>query len=63
MVLRHLVSGLGARILTHNRRRFAAASAGMAVAVAIMFIEAGFFFGVLDSQANLATLVPSGPVR
>ena len=57
MVLRHLVSGLGARILTHNRRRFAAASAGMAVAVAIMFIEAGFFFGVLDSQANLATLV------
>ncbi len=57
MALRHVVSGLGARILTHNRRRFAAASAGMAVAVVIMFVEAGFFFGVLDSQANLATLV------
>ena len=52
-----LPGGLGARILTHDRRRFAAASAGIAVAVVIMFVEAGFFFGVLDSQANLATLV------
>ncbi len=57
MAIRHLVTGLGGRILTHNRRRFAAAAAGMAVAVVIMFVEAGFFFGVLDSQANLATLI------
>lgn len=50
-------SNIGVRILLHNKRRFIVSAMGIAVAVVIMFLEAGFFFGVLDSQANLATLI------
>jgi len=48
---------LGAQILLHGKWRCLAAALGIAMGVAIMFIEAGFFFGVLDSQARIASLV------
>ncbi len=49
--------GVGVRMLWHNKRRLAASALGIAVAVVIMFVEAGFFFGVLESQSRLATLI------
>jgi putative ABC transport system permease protein len=49
--------GLGARLLIHRKGRLLAASASVAVAVAIMFIELGLFTGVLDSQSLMVTLV------
>jgi len=49
--------GLGLRLLAHNRGRLLAAVGGVAMAVAVMFVELGLLFGVLDSQALVATLV------
>jgi putative ABC transport system permease protein len=49
--------GIGFNILLHNRRRFIASGLGVGVAVIIVFIEMGYFFGVLDSQTNVARLV------
>lgn len=49
--------GLGLRLLVHNPGRLFAAVGGVAMAVAIMFVELGLLFGVLDSQALIATLV------
>jgi putative ABC transport system permease protein len=49
--------GLGARILIFARPRFIAATAGVAVAVVIIFVEMGMLFAVLDSQARLGTIV------
>lgn len=49
--------GLGVRVLLHNRWRFLAASLGIAMAVVIMFLEAGFFFGAVDSQARITGLI------
>ena len=49
--------GLGSRILLFRPGRFVAACAGIAVAMVIMFIQIGFFFGVLDSQAHITELV------
>lgn len=48
---------LGVRLFLHNRRRFAAAVAAVAVAAVIMFVEYGFLSGVLDAQANIADLM------
>jgi putative ABC transport system permease protein len=49
--------GLGARLLADSKIRLLAAVAGIAMAVTIMFVEAGLLYGVLDSQALIATLV------
>jgi putative ABC transport system permease protein len=49
--------GLGARILTFARPRFIAATAGVAMAVVIIFVEMGMLYAVLDSQSLLATRV------
>jgi len=47
--------GLGLRFLAHNPLRLAAALAGVAVAVVIMFVELGLLLGVLNSQAIVAS--------
>ena len=49
--------GLGIRLLALSSRRLAAAFAGMAVAVVVMFVELGLLLGILDSQALMANLV------
>jgi putative ABC transport system permease protein len=49
--------GLGFRFLTHNPLRLAAAVAGVAVAVVIMFVELGLLLGVLNSQAMVASRI------
>ena len=48
--------GLGIRLIVASGTRLAAAFAGMAVAVVVMFVELGLLLGVLDSQAMIATL-------
>ncbi len=45
------------QMLTYNRGRFVLSSLGVALAVVIMFMEMGFFNGINDSQANLATVL------
>jgi len=47
--------GLGLRFLAHNPWRLAAAIAGVAMAVVIMFVELGLLMGVLHSQAMVAS--------
>lgn len=47
--------GLGLKFLAHNPLRLAAALAGVAVAVVIMFVELGLLLGVLNSQAMVAS--------
>jgi putative ABC transport system permease protein len=49
--------GLGLRLLVFSKGRLLAAAAGVAMAVAIMFVELGLLLGVLDSQALMAQLV------
>jgi putative ABC transport system permease protein len=49
--------GLGARLLADSKIRLLAAVAGIGMAVTIMFVEAGLLYGVLDSQALIATVV------
>jgi len=49
--------GLGLRILWQSKLRLLLSAAGIAVAVMIIFLEQGFFFGVLDSQSRVAHLV------
>ncbi len=49
--------GLGLRFLAHNPARLAAAVAGVAVAVVIMFVELGLLLGVLNSQAMVASRI------
>ena len=49
--------GLGLRFLAHNPVRLAAAVAGVAVAVLIMFVELGLLLGVLNSQAMVASRI------
>jgi putative ABC transport system permease protein len=49
--------GLGARLLADSKIRLLAAAAGIAMAITIMFVEAALLYGVLDSQALIATLV------
>lgn len=48
---------IGYRILIHDRRRLAGSALGIGMAVIILFVEMGFFFGVIDSQTNVAKLV------
>lgn len=48
---------LGVQILLYGKWRCLAASLGIAMGVVIMFLEAGFFFGVLESQARIASLI------
>lgn len=48
---------IGYRILVHDRRRLAASALGIGMAVVILFVEMGFFFGVIDSQTNIARLI------
>jgi putative ABC transport system permease protein len=49
--------GLGLRFLAHDPLRLAAAVAGVAVAVVIMFVELGLLLGVLNSQAMVASRI------
>jgi len=49
--------GFGLRLLLHSKGRLLVAGAGIAMAVAIMFVELGMMDGVLQSQALIATLV------
>src|SRR5262249_22645459 len=49
--------GLGTRLLVESIPRLLAASASIAVAVVIMFVEFGMLWGTLDAQATIATLV------
>lgn len=49
--------GLGIKLLAHNPLRLAGAWAGLAVAVAIMFIQLGLLDGILNSQSAVASLV------
>ena len=46
----------GLRIITHDRRRFFATLAGIAVAVVILFVEQGFFFAIVDSQVKVVEI-------
>lgn len=48
---------IGYRILIHDRRRLVGSALGIGMAVIILFVEMGFFFGVIDSQTNIARLV------
>lgn len=48
---------IGYRILIHDRRRLIGSTLGIGMAVIILFVEMGFFFGVIDSQTNIARLV------
>lgn len=48
---------IGYRILVHDRRRLAGSALGIGMAVIILFVEMGFFFGVIDSQTNIARLI------
>lgn len=48
---------IGYRILVHDRRRLAGSALGIGMAVIILFVEMGFFFGVIDSQINVAKLI------
>jgi putative ABC transport system permease protein len=48
---------LGIRLLWHGKGRLLLSAAGIAVAVAIIFLEQGFFFGVLDSQSRITHLI------
>jgi putative ABC transport system permease protein len=45
------------RIMTHSRRRLALALCGIAFSVLIMFLEMGFYNGLMDSQAMLPSLL------
>jgi putative ABC transport system permease protein len=49
--------GLGTRLLAYSLPRLFAASASIAIAVVIMFVELGMLSGMLDSQSTIATLV------
>ncbi len=49
--------GLGLLILWRAKLRLLFSTAGIAVAVVIIFLEQGFFFGVLDSQSRIAHLI------
>lgn len=44
-------------MLVHRKGRFALSMLGIAFSVVIMFMEIGFFNGINDSQARLATLL------
>ncbi|HFE38769.1 MAG TPA: FtsX-like permease family protein [Gammaproteobacteria bacterium] len=48
------ILGVGSRVLLFHKWRFTVAGCAIAVAVTIMFTEMGFFFGILDSQTNIA---------
>ncbi len=47
---------LGMQLLAHKKGRLALSGSGIAVAVVIMFVELGFFHGVVESQAKVARL-------
>jgi putative ABC transport system permease protein len=47
---------LGFRLLLHNKLRLLSMSASVAVGVVIVFVELGLLWGILDSQALVATL-------
>ena len=49
--------GLGVKLLSHDRVRLLVSWAGIAVAVAIMFVQQGLLWGILDSQSLAASLV------
>ena len=49
--------GLGTRLLAYSIPRLIAASASIAVAVVIMFVELGMLWGTLDAQSAIASLV------
>ncbi|HEY4125841.1 MAG TPA: FtsX-like permease family protein [Rhizomicrobium sp.] len=55
--MRTAEQGLGLRFLAHNPMRLAAAVAGVAMAVVIMFVELGLLLGVLNSQAMVASRI------
>lgn len=46
---------LAYRMLVHNKARFALALSAIAFAVLVLFMAIGFFNGLNDSQANIAT--------
>jgi putative ABC transport system permease protein len=48
--------GFGLRLIAASKMRLAAAAAGLGMAVAIMFVELGLFYGILDSQALVAIM-------
>jgi len=48
---------LGIRILWRAKLRLLLSAVGIAVAVVIIFLEQGFFFGVMDSQSRIAHLI------
>jgi len=45
------------RIIWHKKIRFILSSAGVSMACIIMFLEQGFFNGVIDSQSNITHLI------
>jgi putative ABC transport system permease protein len=47
---------LGFRLLLHDKLRLLSMSASVAVGVVIVFVELGLLWGILDSQALVATL-------
>jgi putative ABC transport system permease protein len=49
--------GMGIRLIAFNPVRLLAAFAGIAVAVAVMFVELGLLTGLLNSQALMASVV------
>jgi len=49
--------GMGIRLIAFNPARLLAAFAGIAVAVAVMFVELGLLTGLLNSQALMASVV------
>ncbi|MCG6863118.1 MAG: hypothetical protein LJE70_17870 [Chromatiaceae bacterium] len=49
--------GIGILFIWRAKCRFLLSIAGITMAVVIMFLEQGFFFSVLDSQARLAPLI------
>lgn len=49
--------GIGFLIIWHSKERLLFSVAGIAMAVAIMFLEQGFYYAVLDSQARITPLI------
>ncbi|MBF0587711.1 MAG: FtsX-like permease family protein [Magnetococcales bacterium] len=47
---------IGFQILLHDKKRLLRSIGGIAFAVTIMFMQLGFFNGINDSQAHIATL-------
>jgi putative ABC transport system permease protein len=55
ILTRHIPLAL--KNLTHNKRRLAISLLGISVAVVLMFMELGFYFGLLDSMVRVVDLM------